>query len=77
MARSYKKNLMEALAKEHRCEPPRLAQPPYGHPCAVCGRTVDKAHPLHRADRPDRSEATMIPAAAAAALWRERLTFAS
>ena len=29
-------------------------------PCAVCGQTVDRFHPLHRKERPDRSEAPVV-----------------
>jgi hypothetical protein len=62
MAGPWKKNLLEALSREHRCEPPRVVQPPYGHQCAVCGQTVSKGHPLHRARRPNPSEeAAPIP----------------
>ncbi len=62
MGTPWKKNLLKALAHEHRCKPPSSVQPPYGHQCAVCGRTVDKTHPLHRAERPDRSEVQLVSA---------------
>ena len=62
MGTPWKKNLLRALAQEHRCEPPILAEPPYGHECAVCGKTVDKKHPLHRAERPQRSEVQLVSA---------------
>ena len=62
MGTPWKKNLLKALAQEHRCKPSSMVQPPYGHQCAVCGRTVDKHHPLHRAERPDRSEVQLISA---------------
>ncbi len=60
MAGAWKKNLLEALSREHKCKPPTLVQPPYGHQCAVCGRTVEKGHSLHRADRSSRSEAMLV-----------------
>jgi len=60
MGTPWKKNLLKALGREHRCEPPSLAAPPYGHECAVCGKIVDKRHPLHRAERPDRSEVSLV-----------------
>jgi len=61
MGKPWKKNLLEALTREHKCRPPVVVQPPYGHDCAVCGQPVTKGHPLHRAQRPDRSEVTLIP----------------
>jgi hypothetical protein len=63
MGRSYKKNLLEALSRPHRCTPPTSVQPPYGHECAVCGQTVRKGHPLHRAQDPARSEPRLVVAA--------------
>lgn len=60
MGKPWKKNLLEALSRPHRCEPPRVVEPPYGHTCAVCGRPVTKGHPLHRTVQPDRSEARVI-----------------
>lgn len=60
MGTPWKKNLLKALSREHRCHPPTSVVPPYGHECAVCGRTVDKNHPLHRAERPYRSEVPVI-----------------
>ena len=62
MGKPWKKNLLEALSREHKCEAPSLAPPPYGHPCAVCRQTVTKGHPLHRAERPHRSEVTLVSA---------------
>ena len=29
-------------------------------PCAVCGQIVSRFHPLHRKERPDRSEAPVV-----------------
>ena len=60
MGTPWKKNLLQALNREHRCEPASQVQPPYGHDCAVCGKTVDKNHPLHRAERPHRSEVQLV-----------------
>lgn len=60
MAGPWKKNLLEALSREHRCKSPTRVHPPFGHQCAVCGKTVEKGHPLHRADRPFRSEAVTV-----------------
>ena len=62
MGTPWKKNLLKALAQEHRCKPPSLVQPPYGHQCAVCEKPVDKTHPLHRAERPYRSDVKLVSA---------------
>ncbi|MEK6529709.1 MAG: hypothetical protein AABZ48_02350 [candidate division NC10 bacterium] len=60
MGKPWKKNLLEALSREHRCESSTVVPPPYGHACAVCGKPVEKGHPLHRAERPFRSEVSLI-----------------
>ena len=60
MGKPWKKNLLEALSREHRCESSTVVPPPYGHACAVCGKAVEKGHPLHRAERPFRSEVSLI-----------------
>ncbi|MBI2155257.1 MAG: hypothetical protein HYV92_00050 [Candidatus Rokubacteria bacterium] len=60
MGKPWKKNLLEALSREHRCESSTVVPPPYGHACAVCGKPVEKGHPLHRAERPYRSEVTLV-----------------
>ena len=60
MGKPWKKNLLEALSREHKCASPTVVPPPYGHDCAVCGRAVEKGHPLHRAERPLRSEVRLV-----------------
>ena len=60
MGTPWKKNLLQAMSREHKCDPPSLVQPPFGHECAVCNKTVDKDHPLHRAERPHRSEVQLV-----------------
>lgn len=30
------------------------------YPCAVCGQLVDRLHPLHRKERPDRSDPPVV-----------------
>ena len=60
MGKPWKKNLLEALSREHRCESSTVVPPPYGHHCAVCGKAVEKGHPLHHAERPFRSEVSLV-----------------
>ena len=40
--------------------PQEEVRAPHGHGCAVCGQTVRKGHPIHRAERPDRSAAPIV-----------------
>lgn len=60
MGKPWKKNLLEALAREHKCAPLTVVPPPYGHDCVVCGKPVTKGHPLHRALDPLRSEVRLV-----------------
>ena len=53
---------VRARAKGARRNGVDIAMGPYGHPCEVCGGTVDRFHPLHRDERPDRAEPPVIAA---------------
>lgn len=38
----------------------QIVKGPWGHDCAVCGLRVLPGHPLHLAERPERSEPRRI-----------------
>ena len=52
--------VLQSVNARERVQGREIVRLPIGHVCEICGQKVDRWHPLHYNERPDRAEPVVV-----------------